>query len=148
VIEVTVSVDTAKAERLLADFPQALAEAQRNALKAIGAEVASSATRAFRSEPLRPSPWAPRKKLGDGHPLLIKSGALRQSIGWKLEGSDTVVVGTDKKYAAYHQHGTKHMPARPMFPVDKDGRLTPRMLGKVRKLAEAALNKALGGAAP
>jgi len=157
-MEINVSVDTSKLDRLLSDFPQALAAAKRNALKAIGAEVASSATQAFRSAALRPSPWAPRKptyivtvnrKTGkkkrklDDHPLLIKSGALRQSIGWKLEGNDAVVIGTDKKYGVYHQTGTKHMPARPFFPVDAKGELTPRMMRKIHRLVEKAYSDEL-----
>jgi len=157
-MDITVSVDTAKVDRMLSDFPYALAKAKRSALAAIGAEVASSATRAFRSEALRPSPWAPRKptyvvkvnkrtkkktrKLDD-HPLLIKSGALRQSIGWELSGNDAVVVGTDKRYAAFHQRGTKHMPARPFMPIDARGKLTPRIERKVKTLFNKALQEGL-----
>lgn len=150
-------VDTSKFDRMLSDIPAAIERAKQQALEDIGAAVASMTTRAFREEALRPSPWAPRKptyivkvnkKTGmktnklDDHPLLIKSGALRQSIGWKLQGSDTVVIGTDRKYARYHQTGTKNMPARPVFPV-KDGNLTPRVERKVKGIVDKAFSGAL-----
>ncbi|MGN0852060.1 MAG: hypothetical protein ACI4Q3_01640 [Kiritimatiellia bacterium] len=53
-IEIKISVDTSKADRLLSDFPGLMATARKNALNAIGAEMASRAGRAFRSESLRP----------------------------------------------------------------------------------------------
>lgn len=142
-----VKVDTSNLERMLKDFPPALARAQRNALKSIGQAVASRATMAFRTPQMRPAPWAPRKpsKRDDGHPLMIRSGALRQSIGWKFKGADAVVVGTDKKYAVHHQFGTKHMPARPFMPVDASGRLTPQMSQKISRIVEKSLSDELAG---
>ena len=137
-INVTVSVDTSRLDRLLHDMPAALARAQHKALAAIGAHVASEATRAFWDATLRPSPWAPRKDKKSTHPLLIKSGSLRQSISWRVTAPDTVVVGSDKKYGPYHQFGTKNMPARPFFPIDKHGRLTPRMMRKINADIEKA----------
>ena len=127
---ITVTVDTSQLDKTLSDFPARMATAQKRALEYIGQKVASRATQAFRSPSLRPSPWEPRKS-GGNHPLLIKSGALRQSISWKLEGTDTVVIGSDKKYAIYHQEGTKKMKARPFFPIDKYGQLT--ILGTITK---------------
>ncbi len=127
---ITITVDTSQLDKRLSDFPARMAAAQKRALEYIGQKVASRATQAFRSPSLRPSPWEPRKS-GGNHPLLIKSGALRQSISWKLEGTDTVVIGSDKKYAIYHQEGTKKMKARPFFPIDKYGQLT--ILGTITK---------------
>lgn len=148
-ISVTVSVDTSKMDRMLHDFPAALARAQRKALSAIGAHVASEATRAFKDASLRPSPWAPRKDKKT-HPLLIKhpETGLWKSIDYRLEGPNTVVVGSDKKYGPYHQFGTKKMPARPFFPIDKHGRLTPRMMRKINADIEKAFTsemRKLGG---
>lgn len=155
-IKVEARFDTSKLDRMLHDFPAALARAQRKALSAIGAHVASEATQAFRDPKLRPAPWAPRKDTRhgdrasgrDSHPLLIKSGALRQSISWRVTAPDTVVVGSDKKYGPYHQFGTKNMPARPFFPIDKSGRLTPRMMRKINADVEKAFTsemRKLGG---
>ena len=53
------------------------------------------------------------------------------------------MVGTDKKYAGYHQTGTKHMPARPFMPVDKSGNLLPRVQRKIKKIVEEALAEEL-----
>lgn len=147
-ISVSIDVDTSKFDRMMSDFPAAMARARTRALNDIGQHVASDATEAFRTASLRPSPWAPRKDKKATHPLLIKSGSLRQSIRWRLSGPDTVVVGSPMKYAPYHQLGTKKMPARPFFPVDKAGRLTPRIMRKiqadVQKAYTAELRK-LGG---
>ena len=137
---ITVTIDTSDLTRKLADFPAALARAQRKALDYIGSRVASDATRAFKNASLRPSPWAPRKDTKATHPLLIKhpEGGLWKSIDHRLEGEDTVVIGTDKEYAIYHQQGTKNMPARPFFPIDKYGQLTPRIMRKIKADVEAA----------
>lgn len=137
-ISVTISLDTSRFDRMMSDFPAAMARARTRALRAIGQHVASDATLAFRTASLRPSPWAPRKDKKATHPLLIKSGSLRQSIRWWIVGPDTVVVGSPAKYAPYHQRGTKKMPARPFFPVDAHGRLTPRIMRKIRADIEKA----------
>ena len=138
-MNIEITVDTSRFDRKMADFPAKIASAQKRALMAIGQAVASRATLAFRSSMFRPSPWAPRKKPGDGHPLLIRSGHLRQSISWKLDGDDAVVVGTSQKYAKYHQYGTKKMPPRPFMPVDKTGRLMPDVERKIRKFVDMAI---------
>ena len=143
---ISVTIDTSDLTRKLADFPAALARAQKRALQDIGAAVASRATRAIRTVSLRPATWAPRKpsKRDDGHPLLIKSGDMRQSISWKLEGEDTVVVGSSMEYARYHQEGTKHMPARPFFPIDQYGQLVPEMASKIKRVIEKAYVEEMG----
>lgn len=143
---ITINVDTSGFDQVLADFPARLAAAQKRALQDIGAAVTSRATRAIRTESLRPAPWAPRKpsKRDDGHPLLIKSGDMRQSISWKLDGEDTVVVGSSKEYARYHQEGTKHIPARPFFPIDQYGQLVPEMASKIKRVIEKAYVEEMG----
>ena len=137
---ITVTIDTSDLTRKLADFPAALARAKKQALEWIGQHVAGDATRAFKTASLRPSPWAPRKDQKATHPLLIKhpEGGLWKSIDHRLEGEDTVVIGSDKEYAIYHQQGTKNMPARPFFPIDKHGQLTPRIMRKIKADVEAA----------
>lgn len=147
---ININIDTSQLDKKLIDLksnvPYALRAGVERSLADIGQAVASRATLAFRSEPIRPSPWAPRKpsKRDDGHPLLIKSGSLRQSIGYKVVGKDTVVVGTDRKYAGYHQFGTKHMPARPFMPLDENGNLLPRMQLKINEIVEKSVAEELG----
>lgn len=133
-MKVVIHVDSSKFDRRMSDFPEAIRRAKGRALAAIGHGFASRATLAFRTAALRPSPWAPRKasRRDDGHPLLIRSGTLRQSISWRLEGDDTVVVGSGQKYARHHQFGTKRMPARPFFPIDGKGRPVPEMERKIK----------------
>lgn len=136
-MNIEVKVDTKGLEQKLADFPVRLAAAQKRILEYIGAAVKSRTTEAFRTASFRPSPWAPRKNNADpGRPLLYKHGDLQQNFRSVVTGPDTVVVGTKVKYAAFHQHGTKKMPARPFFPVGPDGELVPEMRRKIdRKIA-------------
>lgn len=48
-------------------------------------------------------------------------------------------------YSLYHQFGTRKMPARPFFPIDKNGELLPAMrrkiVGKVKKALREELEK-------
>ena len=138
---ITVTIDTSNLTRKLADFPEALARAQRNALKVIGNVVKNHTTEAFRNPNDRPSPWAPRKDTKATHPLLIKSGDLRRNFRSVVTGPDTVVVGTKVKYAGYHQFGTKNMPARPFFPIDEHGQLTPTVQRDIKDNVEAIYKK-------
>lgn len=63
--------------------------------------------------------WPPRKHVGDGHPLLIDTGRLLQSSVGTGEGRVLEVtgrefnIGSNVKYASYHQHGTSKLPKRP-----------------------------------
>ena len=143
-IEVEVKVDTSRFDRMMSDFPARVAQAKTRALWYIGQAVASRATQAFRTSSFRPSPWAPRKDKKAKHPLLIRSGNLRQSITWRWNGDDAVVVGSPAKYARYHQFGTKRMPARPFFPFDEQGRLTPSMAGKIDRQVARIFREEMG----
>ena len=144
---ITISIDTSKFDRAMADFPAALARAQRVALVKIGNIVENRARGAIKDPSLRPSPWAPRKK-DYKHPPLLKSTSMWRGINYKVTGPDTVVVGTPYKYAGYHQRGTKNMTARPFFPVDGRGRLMPDVMDaivrEVQDVYSAESQKAFG----
>lgn len=57
---------------------------------------------------LKPSTVARRKKMGKGpHPILQVSGGLAASVQTLQVTKDSVVVGTNKEYAAMHQFGAK-----------------------------------------
>lgn len=84
--------------------------------------------RAFAQQGLNGSRWAslsPRygawkARVRPGAPILVFSGDLRDSMttptGGIYEPHDRgFTVGTDIRYAAYHQNGTPNMPARPMI---------------------------------
>ena len=143
-IEFELNVDTSRFDRAMADFPVRIAQAQSRALWYIGQAVASRAQQAFRTVSFRPSRWAPRKDKKSNHPLLIRSGNLRQSITWRWNGDDSVVVGSSAKYAPYHQFGTKRMPARPFFPFDEQGRLTAGMKSKIDKNVARIFKEEMG----
>ena len=142
-ISVTINLDTSRFDRMMSDFPAAMARARRAALLQIGKTIKIHTREAFNEPSKRPSPWTPRKS-GGKHPLLIRSGDLRQSIRSRLSGSDTVVVGAPMKYAAYHQMGTKKMPARPFFPFSQSGQLTPAMDRKIKGILERVCREELG----
>ena len=141
-IEVSIKVDTSRFDRMMSDFPAAMARAKRVALEEIGSLVKGHARDAIKGKAERPSQWAPRKK-NYKHAPLLKSTFMWGGIKHRITGPDTVVIGTPYEYAKYHQLGTKKMPARPFFPVDKAGRLTPRIERKIRADIEAAYQSEL-----
>lgn len=71
------------------------------------------------------APWAAstrkaRKKEGSaGTGLLLRTGALRDSITYEVQGNKKVSVKTDLSYAQYLQNGTNKMPARPFLGFGK-----------------------------
>lgn len=144
---ITVTVDTSKLDKRLADFPEALARARRVALLEIGNIVKKNAREAIKDPALRPSTWAPRKKNYKHQPLL-KSTNMYNGITSKVTGPDTVVVGTPHEYAIYHQFGTKNMPARPFFPINGNGQIMPTVMDqithKVQEAYAAEIRKVFG----
>ena len=101
----------------------------------------SKAERTFRHPQFRPSPWAPRKNNADpGRPLLHKSGVMKRDLAFRLVGDDTVVIGTPHEYLKFHQFGTKHMPARPVLPLDAHGNLLPRTQRKIMRIITDAVS--------
>lgn len=77
---------------------------RRRLMEATGQHLVNMATRAFSVADLRPSPWAPRKGKG-AHALLRKTGTLWRSLRVITATDRSVVVGSDRKYAAIHQLG-------------------------------------------
>ncbi len=69
-------------------------------------------------------PWATstaiaRRREGTaGTGLLLRTGQLRDSINYKVEGPKAVVF-TKERYAQYLQNGTNRMPARPFLGMGK-----------------------------
>lgn len=137
-------------------------------LRALGTSFATAAQDAFDDAAMRPSPWAPTKT---GRKPLVNKGLLRRSIRVTHFGDDSVTVGTDRVYAAFHQLGTRGpyeirpknkkalawpggsqpvkkvmhpgLPARPFFPVDSACGLVPAAARRMLQAAEAALQAML-----
>jgi len=84
--------------------------------------VAAALERNFAEEgrPVRWAPLAPRyaawkaRRFGAGLRILERTGALRRSISTRVEGN-AIVASTDVPYAAFHQFGTRRLPARPFL---------------------------------
>lgn len=111
-------------------------------MKNLGDAAAALSQRAFREESLRPSAWAPRSPKSRGTwPLLRHHLLLERSI--RVTESDAVhaVIGSDRKYAAYHQLGTRKMPARPFMPFTPSGVPTPALVTALEQRANAFAQK-------
>lgn len=116
-------------------------------LMGAGTVIQSLAQRAFDEPALRPKSWPARKTAGS-HPLLIKSGDLRQGIHVQKTGADTVRVGSPTKYAAHQQLGSPKtsgrgsgVPARPFFPVLND-QLTGNATQEINDVLSALIGAA------
>lgn len=108
----------------------------------LGDAAAAIATRSFRDEALRPSPWAQRAASTPGkHPLLRLSTLLYRSIRVTEVDAGHVTIGSDRTYAGFHQFGTRKMPARPFMPFDAAGMPTPRVIQALEQRAAAWLRK-------
>lgn len=96
---------------------------KRPLLEAMGQAVKALSVQAFTDPAKRPAYWAPRKD-AKTHSLLQLSTMLRKSIRVVGFTSDSVLVGSDRPYAATHQLGRGHIPARPFMPFYKSGKMT------------------------
>ena len=64
-------------------------------------------------------PWQPsRAAQREGRKTLRKTGALQDGIRWKADSRRLVIqtTGSANAYAAYHQGGTRRLPARQFLP--------------------------------
>lgn len=134
------------------------AENSKAIMEAVGLQLVSWAQGSFDDPSKRPRSWKARRS--GSNPLLKKSGALVQSIRVASVSNDSVVVGTDRPYAAFHQWGTKPyvirptlkkalfwsgaghpvkkvdhpgLPARPFLPFYKSGKMIPKAQERVMK---------------
>lgn len=56
-----------------------------------------------------------------GGTILEDTGALKNSIYWRILGGDAVSVFANQMYGAFHHYGTKRMPRRAFFPWKDSG---------------------------
>lgn len=107
----------------------ALNAATQDALQKLAGELRGEIQEQFLSEGARGgTPWPARKRLGNGHPLLVLTGRLLRSlvdanspdhVEERVSESE-LIFGTRLRYAEYLNAGTRKMPARPI--------ITPAML--------------------
>lgn len=100
------------------------------AYKKIGTLVFQFVQRQFQSSgahggspwaPLKPATLAWKRKHGYSAKPLIRTGHLRQA--WDIDlGKNKVTVRSLVDYSGAHQHGTRHLPARPMLPTEAQAR--------------------------
>ncbi|MGI5868672.1 MAG: hypothetical protein ACOX9C_04400 [Kiritimatiellia bacterium] len=122
----------------------------------------------FNSASMRPAEWLPlsgateaglskarkraAKKRGAAKPL-IDTGTLMKSFSIEDAGPDGATLASDtaankgRQYAAYHQHGTKKMPARPFVPAVGGYNEVAKPTDKARRRLETAMKRALAAAA-
>ena len=113
----------------------------KKVLVSMGVALQSWIVQSFTDKAKRIEPWKPK---ADGTAsTLQKSTKLRHSITMR-SSSNVVEVGTDTKYAPYHQFGTKSgLPRRPFFPYTKQGQLSAGAEKHLYKVGESALKSAL-----
>lgn len=116
-----VRLQSESAVSLLETIAQRLARAEE--LLASAAPVVAAAMELNFDEEGRPVRWAPlaprsaawkARRFGAGLRILERTGALRRSITTRLEGR-ALVASSDVPYAAFHQFGTRRLPARPFL---------------------------------
>lgn len=101
------------------------------ALRAAGEALVQMAKRSFDEPALRAASWPPLKPstakrkaaAGKSNAILKSSGTLWRSLRVIGVTLSAVTIGSDRPYAAFHQIGTRHIPARPFFPIQQ-GKLT------------------------
>lgn len=106
-------IDTAGLEKAQSTLNQMLAQGRdiTPILRDLGdEEVLRIVERFERSQAPDGSSWA-ALKTRNGKPLL-DTGALRKSIQKQILGGVSLEIGTNLSYAAFHQFGTKYIPAR------------------------------------
>lgn len=113
--DISIQVDSSRAIMAATRFARNLRGKQKLLLQ-IGLLMLSSVRRTFREQGVPAGSWAPLspntikrnpKVYGRGHKLLVMSGRLLNSIGVETRGEDSVVIGTNLKYAAVHQFGSR-----------------------------------------
>lgn len=93
------------------------------------------------------SKWAPlsaatikaKRKRGGIQKILQDTGRMRATANYRVTGSKLVVGLSDRK-AAFHQYGTRRMPARPILP---DRGLPPEDIEEVQEVFTSWLGRAL-----
>ena len=95
-------------------------------------------------------PWARFKRKpsarrgGPSAKLLRNTGILMASLTGQAGGHVEVLTatsltwGSNVPYAGYHQHGTKHIPARPFLGI------TDQMRGRIEQIVAEYVKRALG----
>jgi phage gpG-like protein len=144
-VNVTRDAITPRLGRMLARVSDA-----RPALEAAGLAIRSQILRAFDDPGIRPAPWQalaastlaakerdPKIKFKTA--LLKAEGTMWQSIAIHKLTKSSVTIGTDRDYARFHQMGTRYMPARPFFPIDRSGRLTDLAKRRVQEAIKIKL---------
>jgi phage gpG-like protein len=76
-------------------------------------------TEAYRTFLMRPpSPKHPDYR--GAQPPLIREGYMRESIEYQLTGSDSILIGSTREYAEYHQNAKIEKRRRPFLGVSSD----------------------------
>lgn len=132
-ITVSVEMDAAATQRDIGQWPVQLATGVANAMPAVAEAVREHVDSCFASEsdpwgkpwsPLAPATVVDRVRHNRAGKILQRDGLLRMSVaGWPIapepNGTTATVTagGPAAPYAAAHQFGTEHIPARPFLPI-------------------------------
>lgn len=98
----------------------------------------------------RPEPWVDlsdnyARRVKRTYPTLELHGDLITSVTPVTDVLEYASVETNNPYALSHQEGVyeNNLPARPFFPIDQSGELTPYTESECLNAAESALSEVL-----
>jgi len=144
-----IQIDDSNVRVALGKFRLALAQ-KGDLMQEIGTAMLVSIRRTFREQGSPANSWMPLapstiksnpKKYGSGHKLLIDTGRLLNSIGISQTSPDSVTLGTNVKYAAVHQFGSRDRGAVGIGPRTKE---MQSATANVRQHGFARLSSSLG----
>lgn len=133
-MRITLAIDGVEVvDRALARYVARLTDATP-AFEDIGRQLADNNTATFAQQgqgwaPLSARYAAYKVRHFPGRPILVRTGALRDSLTQRPFGIDRVLpqsgtFGSAARYGRYHQQGTPRMPARPPLDVTEQTRKT------------------------
>jgi phage gpG-like protein len=130
-------------------IPAQDAAAEEIAVMVMGSFGVTGTTRQFDWQGLAPK-YA--RRVGRQYPTLYLNEQEAQKLGaesGRLKNSTVINTGEKEsayvvnrcEYAAAHQSGTDHIPARPFFPMDQNGVMPAAALERVIAAAQSAVDK-------
>lgn len=146
-----ITVDWSPLKTLIKRFPQEAKNAIPLALNTAANELLNATDEAFTNPNNRQKAWPPlnpktiaRKPANSS--ILVNTGFLKQHSLRRLVDAPNNIIGIQFscKYAATHQFGRDHIPARPFVPITETGDISPKHIKtQVLQAFSSAIERAL-----
>lgn len=92
----------------------------QNILNNIGDLTLKDILQNFNDEEFDGKKWQVRKNFKYDNPILNKTGRLKNSFRIQNKTNNSITIGSDLEYAAYHDEGTNKLPKREMIGDDTE----------------------------